>query len=122
MAFAYYVILPAAFDFFVGFGTPKIANNISIDEYFNFILNLMVGAGLVFELPMLSFFLAKLGIVSPQFLRKYWRHAVVIILIIAAVLTPTPDPYNMALLAVPMIGLYEISIWIAKISYRKRVA
>jgi sec-independent protein translocase protein TatC len=122
VAFAYFVIIPAAFEFFVTFGTSRIENNIAIDEYFNFLLNLMLGAGLVFELPMLSFFLARFGIVTPKFMRKYWRHAVVIILILAAVITPTPDPYNMALLAVPMIGLYEISIWIAKVSYRKRAA
>ncbi|MBI5646405.1 MAG: twin-arginine translocase subunit TatC [Ignavibacteriae bacterium] len=120
VAFAYFVILPAAFSFFVSFGTPLIENNISIDEYFNFILNLMLGAGLVFELPMVSAFLARLGILTPQFMRKYWRHAVIIILIVAAFLTPTPDPYNMLLLAIPMVGLYEISIWIAKLVSRKK--
>jgi sec-independent protein translocase protein TatC len=120
VAFAYYVILPSAFYFLAKFGTPYIENNISIDEYFNFLLNLMLGAGLVFELPMLSFFLSKLGLVTPAFMRKYWRHAVVVILIVAAFLTPTPDPYNMLLLALPMVGLYEISIWISKLAYRKR--
>jgi len=120
VAFAYFVILPTAFKFFASFGTPQILNNISIDEYFSFMLNLMLGAGLVFELPMLSFFLSKLGILTPQFMRKYWRHAFVIILIVAAFITPTPDPYNMILLAAPMLVLYEISIWISRISYKKR--
>jgi sec-independent protein translocase protein TatC len=121
-AFAYFVILPTAFNFLVDFGTPVISNNISIDEYFSFLLNLILAAGLVFELPMVSFFLSRLGILTPQFMRKYWRHAVVIIMVTAALITPTPDPYNMMLLAVPMIGLYEISIWIAKISYKKKRA
>lgn len=120
VAFAYFVIIPSAFSFLSGFGTAQIENNISIDEYFNFLLNLMLGAGLVFELPMLSFFLSKMGLVTPQFMRKYWRHAVVLILFAAAIITPTPDPYNMILLALPMIGLYEVSIWISRMAYRKR--
>jgi sec-independent protein translocase protein TatC len=120
VAFAYFVILPAAFAFFNAFGTQQIQNNISIDEYFGFILNLMLGAGLVFELPMLSFFLSRIGLLTPRFMRKYWRHAFVLILLAAAIITPTPDPYNMMLLALPMVGLYEISIWISKISQRKR--
>lgn len=120
VAFAYYVILPAAFEFLASFGTPLITNAIAIDEYFSFILSLMLGAGLVFELPMVSYFLSRLGVVTPEFMRKYWRHAVVIILVVAAILTPTPDPYNMLLLAVPMVGLYEISIWISKLAVRRR--
>lgn len=120
VAFAYYVILPAAFAFLASFGTPMIANAIAIDEYFSFILTLMLGTGLVFELPMVSYFLSRLGLLSPVLMRKYWRHAVVIILIVAAFITPTPDPYNMLLLAVPMLGLYEISIWVSRLAVRQR--
>jgi sec-independent protein translocase protein TatC len=118
--FAYYVIMPAAFNFFVTFGTSRIENSISIEEYLNFTLNLMLGAGLVFELPMVSFFLSRLGILTPQFMRKYWRHAVVIIFIFAAFLSPGTDPVSMILLAVPLMGLYEISIWIARVSQKRR--
>jgi sec-independent protein translocase protein TatC len=120
VAFAYYVIMPSAFKFFVSFGTDKIENNIAIQEYFNFILNLMLGAGLVFELPMLSFFLSKLGLLTPKFMRKYWRHAVTIIFVLAALLTPGTDPVSMVMLAVPLMGLYEVSIWISKFSQKKR--
>lgn len=119
VAFAYFVIMPSAFQFFMAFGTEQIENNIAIDEYFNFILNLMLGAGLVFELPMLSFFLSKLGLLTPKFMRKYWRHAIVIIFIAAAFLTPGADPVSMVMLAVPLMGLYEISIWISKFSQKK---
>lgn len=121
VAFAYFVILPAAFSFFVSFGTPQIENTISIDEYFGFVINLMLGAGLVFELPMLSFFLSRLGFLTPKLMRKYWRHSFVAILIIAAFITPTPDPYNMLLLSLPMLGLYELSIWISRFSQPRRV-
>jgi len=120
VAFAYFMILPSAFSFFVSFGTSKIENNIAIDEYFNFILNLMLGAGLVFELPMLSFFLSKLGLLTPKFMRKYWRHAITIIFVLAALLTPGTDPVSMVMLAVPLMGLYEISIWISKFSQKKK--
>ncbi|MDH7516317.1 MAG: twin-arginine translocase subunit TatC [Bacteroidota bacterium] len=119
VAFAYYVILPAAFTFLAGFGTPLIANNISIDEYFHFLLSLMLGTGAVFELPMVSFFLARLGVLTPQFMRKYRRHAIVLIMVAAALITPTPDPYNMILLALPMVGLYEISIGIAAFGMKR---
>ena len=119
VAFAYFVIIPNAFDFLATFGTTQIENNIAVDEYFNFLLNTMLGAGLVFELPMVSFFLSRIGMLTPRFMRKYWRHAVVIILIVASFITPTGDPYNLLILAIPMLGLYEISIWLAKVGYSK---
>ncbi len=118
-AFAYFIILPAAFKFFVSFGTSYIENTISIEEYLNFTINLLLGAGLVFELPMVSFFLSRLGILTPQFMRKYWRHAVVIIFIFSAFLSPGTDPVSMVLLAIPLIALYEISIWISRLSRKK---
>lgn len=120
VAFAYFVVLPSAFTFFVDFGTKQIENNISIDEYFNFILNLMLGAGLMFELPMLSYFLTRMSLLTPAFMRKYWRHSVVVILILASFLTPTPDPYNMLILASPLLLLYEFSIWISKLAVRQK--
>ena len=118
-SFSYFVILPAAFKFFVSFGTTQIENTISIEEYLNFTINLMLGAGLVFELPMVSFFLSRLGILTPKFMRKYWRHAVVIIFVFAAFLSPGTDPVSMVLLAIPLVGLYEISIWISRFSRKK---
>jgi sec-independent protein translocase protein TatC len=120
VVFAYFAILPAAFAFFVNFGSKSIENNIAVDHYFEFILMLMLGAGLVFELPMASFFLSKLGILSPKFMRKYWRHAIVIIFIVAAALSPGPDPISMLLLAIPLVLLHEISIWISRMAYKKK--
>jgi sec-independent protein translocase protein TatC len=80
---------------------------------------LLLGAGLVFELPMISYFLSKMGIITPAFMRKYRRHAIVVILIIAAIVTPTPDMVTQTLLALPMLLLYEISILVSALSQRK---
>ncbi len=118
VAFAYFVLLPTALNFFAHFGTQSIDLNPSIDHYIGFVLTLLVGAGLVFELPMISYFLAKMGLLTPAFMKRYRRHALVAILIVAAVVTPSPDIITQLLLAVPMLGLYEISIVIAKIASR----
>ena len=109
-----------ALTFFAGFGTENVSLNIAVDRYITFLLALVLGTGLVFELPMLSYFLAKLGIVSPEFMRKYRRHSYVVILLIAGIVTPTPDMVTQLLMASPMFVLYEASIFITKIVYRKK--
>ena len=119
IAFAYFVMLPLAMKFAAQFGTQEIANEFAIDEYMSIIISVMLAAGVVFELPMISFFLSKLGILTPKFMRKYRRHAIVIILILAAILTPGADPVSQVILAVPLVLLYEISIFISKISQKK---
>ncbi|MCB2203554.1 twin-arginine translocase subunit TatC [bacterium] len=119
VVFAYMFILPAALQFFENFGTTDIQNIISIEYYFEFILMLMIGAGAIFELPMLSFFLSRLGIVTPKLMRKYWRHAMVVSFFVAALLSPGPDPFSMLLMAIPLVFLYEVSILISKLSQKK---
>jgi len=119
ITFAYFVMLPTALTFFAGFGTPAITNNIDIEEYFSFIISVLLAAGIVFELPMVSFFLSKLGILKPKFMRKYRRHAIVIILLVAGILTPSPDITSQLLLGIPLLLLYEISILISKFSQPK---
>ncbi len=118
MVFAYFVLLPLAMKFVAEFGSEDIINNFAINEYMRIIISLMLGSALVFELPMLSFFLTKLGILTPAFMRKYRKYSVVIILFFAAFLTP-PDPVSQLILAVPLVLLYEISIFISKISQKK---
>jgi sec-independent protein translocase protein TatC len=120
VAFAYFLMLPYMLQFFASFGTSGIQNWISIDEYMSFVLQLILLSGLIFELPMISYFLARFGILTPAFMRHYRRHAIVVILIIAAVVTPTTDPFTMSVFSIPMLLLYEVSIWIAKIAKRKR--
>ena len=119
VVFAYFVLLPTALSFFSTFGSSAIENIIAIDEYFSFIISTMLAAGLVFELPMVSFFLSKIGILKPEFMRKYRKHSIILILLIAALLTPSPDVTSQLLLAVPLFILYEISIVICKISQKK---
>jgi len=119
IAFAYFVMLPLTFNFAAHFGTATIKNQFAIDEYMSIIFSVMLGAGLIFELPMISFFLSKLGILKPSFMRKYRRHAIIIIMILAAVLSPGTDPVSQLVLAVPLVILYEVSIIISKLSVKK---
>ncbi|HEY6950844.1 MAG TPA: twin-arginine translocase subunit TatC [Bacteroidota bacterium] len=119
VAFGYYVLLPSALTFFATFGTQNIEMNVAIDRYVSFVLALLLGSGLVFELPMISFFLTKLGLLTPSFMRHYRRHAIIVILFIAAIVTPTPDPVTQLILALPMMVLYEVSILVCKFSQKK---
>jgi sec-independent protein translocase protein TatC len=119
VVFAYFVMLPLTLKFAAQFGSQSIVNNFSIDEYLSIILSVILGAGLVFELPMLSFFLSKIGILTPKIMRKYRRHSIITILILAAILTPGTDPVSQILLAIPLVILYEISILVSKIFQKK---
>jgi sec-independent protein translocase protein TatC len=119
IAFAYFAMLPLTLKFAAEFGSESIKNEFAIDEYMSIIISVMLAAGLVFELPMISFFLSKLGILKPSFMKKYRRHSIVIIMVLAAFLTPGADPVSQLVLAVPLVVLYEISIFISKISQKK---
>ena len=119
IAFAYFAMLPLTLKFAAQFGSESIKNEFSIEEYMSIIISVMLAAGLVFELPMISFFLSKLGILKPSFMRKYRKHAIVIIMIASAFLTPGTDPVSQMVLAVPLVVLYEISILISKLSQKK---
>ncbi len=121
IVFAYFVMLPLTLKFAAQFGTEEIENNFAINEYFSIIISVMLAAGVVFELPMMSFFLSKLGILTPKIMKKFRKHAVVGILLLAAILTPGADPVAQILLAIPLAILYEISIFVSKLSQRKRI-
>jgi sec-independent protein translocase protein TatC len=118
--FAYYAMLPLTLKFAAQFGSAEIANQFAIDEYLSIIISVMLAAGFVFELPMISFFLTKLGILTPAFMRKYRKHSIVAILILAAFLTPGTDPVSQIVLAVPLVLLYEVSIFISKLAAKKK--
>ncbi len=122
VSFAYFMLIPTSLGFTLSFGFKGIANQFTISNYFSFVLGLSLACGLVFEMPMLSYALTRFGILSPAFLRKYRRHSIVVILIVAAIVTPTPDPFNQLLLAVPLYGLYELSIYVSAVTRRKRDA
>jgi sec-independent protein translocase protein TatC len=120
VAFAYFIMLPYMLQFFAVFGSNRIQNLISVSEYMSFVLQLVLISGLIFELPMVSYFLARFGMLTPKFMRHYRRHAIVVILFATAVITPTTDPFTMTIFSIPMFILYEMSIWIAAIAERKR--
>lgn len=121
VAFSYLLMLPSMLSFGASFGTEQIKNYLDVNDFFGFIITIILVSGLVFELPMISFVLAKVGILTSSFMRKYRRHSIVVILILAAVLTPTPDPISQLIFAAPLFILYEISIWITKLSEKKRI-
>jgi len=113
VAFAYFLIFPFALEFFLGLAPETVKTNIAIDFYISFIIRLLVIFGIVFQLPIMSYFLSKMGILTPTFMRKYRRHAIVVIFILGALFTP-PDPFTQIMLAIPLILLYEISIFISQ--------
>ncbi len=119
IVFAYFSLLPYTMKFATQFGTTQIKNEFAIDEYLSIIISVMLGAGIIFELPMVSYFLTRLGILTPAFMKKYRRYAIVLIFIAAAFLTP-PDPVSQVVLAVPLVLLYELSIFISKLALKKR--
>lgn len=118
--FLYFVLLPMALHFFVGYQQyANIELMPKIGEYIDLVMKLVFAFGLCFELPVILTLLAKVGIVSSTALREKRRYAIIIVTVVAAVFTP-PDAISMISLAVPMIGLYEISIWLAKMVEKKR--
>jgi sec-independent protein translocase protein TatC len=121
ISFAYFVMMPNMLKFSVSFGTEAIQNVIDVNEYFSFIVMTILGAGLIFELPMITFVLASIGLVTAAMMQTYHRHAIVVILILSAVLTPSPDPINQLIFAAPLYVLYLISIGIAGLAGKKTV-
>ncbi|MDR3362048.1 MAG: twin-arginine translocase subunit TatC [Desulfovibrio sp.] len=110
--FCYFIVFPYAFSFFVSFATESIVIMPKISEYLDFVLKLTLAFGLIFEMPLFSFFLARMGVVTAAMMRKTRRYAILVIFIVAAILTP-PDVVSQLLMACPMIMLYELSILVA---------
>jgi len=119
LSFGYFVMLPYMLNFLIGFQGP-VRPLISINEYFDFILIVLLGLGVIFELPVLIFFLALFNIVTPQFLWKNVRYAILAIAIIAAIVTPTPDATTMLVFMAPMVALYFVGIGVAALVVRQK--
>lgn len=117
-AFAYYIMLPVAVPFLASFG--GIQGNFRISSYISFTNRMILWVGVAFEMPLIIAALARLGIITPQALRKGWRIAVVAIAVVAALITPTVDPVNMAIVMLPLLSLYLLSIVLATWMYRQR--
>ena len=120
IAFGYFVLLPYALRFLIGFDTAYFTPLISINEYWDLVLMIMLGLGLVFQTPVLIFFLSLFGVVTPGFLWKNFRYAILIIAIAAAIITPTPDAMTMFIFMMPMIALYVLSIGVSAVVVRRK--
>jgi sec-independent protein translocase protein TatC len=118
-AFAYYIAFPYAVQFLLSMGESFQAV-ITIERYFGFLLTVILGLGLMFELPIVILLFSIMGVVTPMFLLRYFRHAVIIIFIVAAIITPTPDIVNLCLFAVPALFLYLLGIGAAFVVQRVR--
>ena len=112
-AFAYYIAFPIGFGYLINFGSQLFTALPSIGEYVSFFAKLMVGFGISFELPVVTFFLAKIGLITDRTLKEYFKYAIVFIFVLAAILTP-PDVLSQFLMAIPLVLLYGLSIMIAK--------
>lgn len=119
-AFAYFCLLPAALKFLLSIGRDELTPMISAPRYISFASGVILACGAVFEMPVASFFFARAGIINARLMRRSFKYALVAILIISAVITPTPDAFNMMALALPMVGLYELSIWIVFFAEKRR--
>jgi sec-independent protein translocase protein TatC len=112
--FGYYLIVPFSIDWLGSYSVSKeIANQININSYISSVVSIVIAGGVAFELPVVVFFLSKVGLLTPGFLRKYRRHAYVVLLIVAAIITP-PDVLSQTIVSIPLIILYEVSIFISK--------
>jgi len=113
MAFAYKIILPASLGFLLDIGSDQIVNATGTKEYIDFVVRIVFWVGVAFEMPMVLALAARLGLVRARQLLHFWRYAIVIIFVIAAVITPTPDPFNQSLVAGPLFFLYFVGVFLA---------
>ena len=119
--FGYFIVLPTAFEFFVSFNNEYLRAMLSFKDYLSLFVTFLLGFGVSFELPIFIFFLTKLRIVNAKMLSKQRRYAILVIFIVAAVLTPSPDALSQILMAIPLMFLYEISIFVSKFAEKKEV-
>jgi sec-independent protein translocase protein TatC len=111
--FGYFVLAPLSIHFLTSYQvSPNVLNQINIRSYIGTLTSVCFATGIVFELPIIAFFLTKIGVITPAFMRKYRKHSIVVIFILAAIITP-PDIFSQVLVAIPLLLLYEVSIFIS---------
>jgi len=120
VVFGYFILMPPATGFLINFGSDIATPQIRISSYVSVMSRLLLAIGLVFELPVLTTFLARLGILEPRWLASKRKIAIIFAFVLAAIVTPTLDPVNQSLVAIPLIVLYEMSIWLARLVHKKR--
>ena len=116
---AYWIVLPIGLRFFLALEPPNMTSQWAVDEYIGFALRLILGFGIVFEMPVISLVLSRIGLLTPAHMRRFRRYAIVAIFVLAAIFTP-PDPLSQLMMALPLLVLYEISIWICKVSSSRK--
>ena len=118
-AIAYFLVLPMGLRFFLALEPPDMTSQWAADEYVGFVIRLLFGFGLVFEMPVITLLLAKAGLITSKLMRQYRRYAIIGIFVVAAFITP-PDPVSQLMMAMPLLFLYEISIWVCKVVGKKK--
>ena len=119
MLFGYYLVTPLSVNFLGNYSvSDAVARNIKIGSYISLVRSSLLASGLIFELPIIMYFLTKMGLITPDFLRKYRKHALVVVLILAAVITP-PDIISQVIVGIPIMILYEVSIYISKVVIKR---
>jgi sec-independent protein translocase protein TatC len=122
VSFGYFVVAPMAINFLANFKLdPSIQNQFDINDYISLLSMLTLACGLTFQLPMVAFVLSQVGLLTPSFMREYRRHALIVILVLAALITPSPDMISQLLVAIPLVGLYEISIFVSGNVLRRKM-
>ena len=117
--FSYFIIVPRMVTFLLTFGSDIAAPQIKVGNYISIVTRLLLSVGLIFEMPVLTTFLARIGVLKPKWLSDKRKIAIVVSFILAAIITPTIDPINQCLVALPMVALYEMCIWLAKLVYKR---
>jgi len=120
VVFGYYILVPPATNFLLTFGSDIATPQIKVGNYISIVTKLLLAIGFIFEMPVVTTFLARLGIIKPKWLSDKRKMAIIFAFVIAALITPTFDPINQSLVAIPLIVLYELSIWLAKLVYREK--
>lgn len=121
VVFAYYILLPPAAKFLFSFGSDIATPQIKIGNYIGIVARVLLAVGFIFELPVITTFLSRLGVINSAWLAKRRKIAFIFAFVLAAIITPTVDPINQCLVAAPLIVLYEMSIWLAKVFQRREV-
>jgi sec-independent protein translocase protein TatC len=122
MSFCYFILLPRAIPFLLNFGGDLFSGQLRADEYLSFVTTFVLGMGLVFEVPVIIWALVRIGIVQRSWLAKQRRYVFLLSFIIAAVITPTPDPFNQTLVAIPLYLLWELGLFLARFGVGSRAA
>lgn len=114
LLFGYFIVSPLAINFLANFQiTPEIKNQFDITSYIGILVTLSLGCALIFQMPMIAYVLSKVGVLTPKYMREYRKHAWIVILVVAGIITPSPDIYSQVLVALPLTLLYEVSILVS---------